>query len=272
MEVTQDEYTTPYLRRSIRAARGVRRRTPKSTVLVARRPYRIPRSLRPSAVKDFSFTYQPFNLALMHGIAGGINFYSDGSIPVPTAPVGIGFGGTNFSFNFSLSQMQTLINGTGAATNGGFTPNVNVSEYTNLFDSYRLCKVEIQMVYNASDQTQTMTTGMPNIMLVNDYDDSQNTGIASLCQYSSFKLLQMQAGRRKTWKMTPRLQSAVETTSGSVLSMTPARGAWIDTLTPNAQYFGVKGAWDCQNFIGATTNVGYVTFYVKVFVQFKNTK
>lgn len=231
---------------------------------------RVPRSLRPNSVKDFSFTYQPFNLTITHGAGGGINFYNQGS--VPTAPVTVA-GGNTFQFNFSLSQMETLINGGGAGAIA-FAQHLNYTEYTALFDAYRIRKVQLQMVYNADSQSQTMVTGLPNIMMANDYDDSLATTTASLTQYPSFKLIQMGSGADncKYWTVKPKTQISVETTTGAVTSISGKEFDWIDCATPNAKYFGVKGIVDTQVTGGALANVGYITFYVKVWVQFKNTR
>lgn len=222
-------------------------------------------------VKDFTFTYQPFNMTITHGTGGGINFYGQGV--VPAAPVTVA-GGNAFSMNFSLSGMQTLINGGGGAANGGGSVNSNYTEYTSLFDSYRIIGIEIKMVYNADSQTQTMTTGLPNIMMVNDFDDSQNTSVASLLQYDSLKITQMGTGRPfKTWNVKPKLQATVQSTGGSVLALTPPAGGWLDTAAYDSQYFGVKGYVDTQVIAsGSLINIGFITFYVKCKVQFKNSR
>lgn len=231
---------------------------------------RFARRFRPYDVKDFTFTYQPFNMTITHGTGGGINFYNQGG--VPSAPTTVA-GGNAFSFNFSLSGMQTLINGGGGASNGGGVNNINYTEYTALFDSYRIIGIEIKMVYNADSQSQTMTTGFPNLMMVNDFDDSNNTTTAALLQYDSLKITQMGTGRPfKTWNVRPRLQATVQTTAGSVLALTPPADGWLDSAAYDAQYFGVKGLVDTQVTGGALTNIGYITFYVKAKVQFKNTR
>lgn len=231
---------------------------------------RVPRPFRAAGIKDFTFTYEPFNMTITHGTGGGINFYNRAS--VPSAPTTVP-GGNNFQFNFSLQSMELNINGStgGALANAG---NLNFADYTALFDSYRIRKVQLQMVYNADSQSQTMTTGLPNLMMVNDYDDSQATTVASLLQYDSWKLVQMGSGANnsKYWTVVPRTQVAVETTAGSVTSISGGSKNWIDCATPNAKYFGVKGLVDTQVTGGALSNVGFVTFYVKVFVQFKNTR
>jgi len=154
--------------------------------------------------------------------------------------------------------------------------NMNSADYTNLFDSYRIIGIDIKMIYSGNDVTASQTVNsLPTMMMVNDYDDSQNTTTASLLQYDSLKTFQMGSGNNNswTWRMRPKLQASIQTTGGAVLSMTPARGAWIDTLTPDAQYFGVKGLVDLQTVLSGTfTPMGFVTFYVKAKVQFKNTK
>lgn len=235
-------------------------------------PRRIPRQFRANGIKDFVFTYQPFNMTMTHGAGSGLNFYAQGVVPSPPATAAAG--ARDFQMNFSLDRIETLIAGGGGAANGGFSPNLNVAEYTALFDCYRIKKIEIQMLYNSNDQVQSITTGLPNIMLAKDYDDSNSTSSATLCQYDNFKVWQMGSAPQNSRTMTiyPKLQSAIETGGGAVLAMHPAKGAWIDTLAPTAKYFGLKGFADIQVTGGALTNIGFITFYVKCYVQFKNTK
>lgn len=253
--------------RSLTRSRRVRGRYGPPPVL------RIARPFRPSGIKDFSFMYQPFNMTIQHGTGGGINFYADQSLPGVVAPFDAA-NGAYFAFAFSLNSIITLINGNtaGNPANSGTSPNVDVLQYVNLFDSYRIRSIELRMVYNASDQTQTMTTGLPNILMVNDYDDRGRTAQPSLLQYDSLRILQMQGGKQQIWRVKPKLQTAVETLGGTTVAMTPPAGAWIDTLSPDAMYYGVKGMVDLQNLTGTLTSTGYITFYVKCNVQFKNTK
>lgn len=233
-------------------------------------PRRAPRFLRPAAVKDFAFTYVPFNMAIGQGTGGGINFYTEGAVPnTPTYPGNA----KDFQFNFSLSSMQTLIAGGGGGALAAAL-NDSVTDYQSLFDSWRINKIRIQMVYNANSQSQQMGQGLPNICLVNDYDDSNSTSMSSLTQYDSFKVIQMGSAGKSSqfWTMKPRTQSTVLTVSGSSLSLMNGGNPWLDTAVPTCQYFGVKGYVDSQQAAAGPIHVGYVTFYVKVWCQMRNTR
>lgn len=233
-------------------------------------PRRVPRPLRPASIKDFTFTYDPFNMAIGQGSAGGLNMYADAGVPaVPTYPGNF----KDFQFNFSLASMQTLIGGGGGGSIA-LTNNASVTDYQSLFDSYRINKVQIQMVYNSNTQAQIIGQGLPNIMLVNDYDDSASAGIATLSQYDSFKVIQMGSGNKSShfWTLVPKTQTSVLTTSGSSMSLMTRGNPWMDTAVPTVQYYGIKGYVDSQQNIVGPVAIGYVTFYVKVWCQMKNSR
>jgi len=261
--------------RSRSNSRSTRRRT-SSRSMVAMRPSRALRQFRPNGIKDFVFTYQPFNLVIAHGTNGGINFYNQGAVN-PSAPAfARASAGLSFSFNYSLSGMATLINGsTAGCQNAGGAGAPNSAEYTALFDSYRIAGIEMKMVYSGNSVTANqINNALPNIMMANDYDDSNLTQTAALSQYDSMRVMQFGSAQSHTWKVRPRLQASVETTGGSILALTPPRGAWLDTAAPDVKYFGVKGIADIQTDLstGTLTPMGFITFYVKAKLQFKNTR
>lgn len=263
--------------RSRSNSRSTRRRT-SSRAMVYNRPTRAIRIFRPSGIKDFVFTYQPFNLVMAHGTGGGINFYGQGAVNPAGTPFVPAAGGPAFSFNFSLDGMATLCNGTaGGVQNGGGSVAPNSAEYSALFDSYRIVGIEMKMVYSGNSVTANqINNALPTLLMVNDYDDSNNTQTAQLSQYDSMRVIQFGSGTSRTWKVRPRLQASVETSGGSILALTPPKGAWLDTAAPSVKYFGVKGMVDLQTPLGTgngtLTPFGYITFYVKAKLQFKNTR
>ncbi len=212
-------------------------------------------------------TAQPFCLALGQGTAAtqGINFYPLNGVPNPVT-----FTNTSiFSLGFNLTGVGTYVNGILVGT----APIVNYGEYTVLFDSYRIRKVQIDMYYNSNSSTLGPGTSLPMISIANDYDDVNSTSLASLSQYDSYR--QIQFGNncnngRQTHSLKPKVQSTVETVAGSTLGLQAAKDPWIDCNTTTALYCGVKGNYDNMNV--QAVSVGLVTFYVKFFVEFKNTR
>lgn len=227
-------------------------------------------------VKDFVITTTPFNLALIEGTAAtsGVQWYGDGQ--VPNAPAS-GTGSNIFSLAFMLTGTQAYVNG---ALQGTFQ-NANYTEYSALFDSFRIKEVEITMVYNSNQSgISTNTSSLPTLWLANDYDDMNATSLASLQQYPSGKPLQFgnssgSNNGKQVWRLRPKTQIYALSAAGTTVAMSGQSSAWYDTNTSTSsslEWFGLKGFHDNQQSTSTATPVGFVTFYVKYFMQFKDTR
>lgn len=253
------------LQRAWRSGRARRQEAARSRALVVYK--RAPSYLRVKGVKAFQMTCQPFALAIGQGTAGtqGINFY--GINAVPSAPVYVN--NPAWALGFTLAGCQNYIN-------GGFigqAANTNYAEYTALFDSYRIRKVEITMVYNSNSSTLGPGTSLPVMSMANDYDDTNYTSLSSLQQYDSYRLVQFgnnSNNGKVIHRVSPKIGTVVETTGGSAIAGTSTNKSWIDCNNSTVLYCGVKGNYDNMNI--GSQNVGFITFYVKYFVEFKNTR
>lgn len=226
----------------------------------------VPRYLRTKGPKAFTMTCQPFVLAFGQGTAAtqGVNFYGINS--VPSAPTYVN--SSRWSLGFTLGGCQNYING-GFVGSAALT---NSAEYTLLFDSYRIRKVEISMFYNSNSSTLGPGTSLPVISMANDYDDVGSTGLESLQQYESYRVVQFGNNSRNglvKHQLKPKVQAVVETTGGTGIAMNPSN-PWLDCNNTTVLYCGVKGNYDNMNI--GSQNVGFITFYVKYFVEFKNTR
>jgi len=244
------------------------RRT-RARVVVTRAPLfsrRVPRYLRTKGSKAFTMTCQPFAMALGAGTGAtqGINFYGLGA--VPTTPTFVN--NPRFSFGFTLGAVNNYINGAFI----GSAANVNYAEYTQLFDSYRIRKVEITMYYNSNSSSLNNTPSLPVISMANDYDDVGSTALESLMQYESYRCVQFgnNSGNGKVvHSLRPKIQASVETTGGSALAMLSSN-QWIDCNNTSVLHCGLKGNYDNMNI--GSASVGFITFYVKYWVEFKNAR
>lgn len=227
-------------------------------------------------IKDFVITTTPFNLALIEGTAAtsGVQWYGDGQ--VPNAPAS-GTGSSIFSLAFMLTGTQAYVNG---ALQGTFQ-NANYTEYSALFDSFRIKEVEITMVYCGNQSgISTNTSSLPVLWLANDYDDMNATSLASLQQYPSGKPLQFgnssgSVNGKQVWRLRPKTQLYALSAAGTTVAMTGTNNAWYDTNTSTSsslEWFGLKGFFDNQQSTAVATPVGFVTFYVKYFMEFKDTR
>lgn len=228
---------------------------------------RVPSYLRVKGTKAFQMTCQPFALAIGQGTAGtqGINFYPLNGVPTTVtytnSPI--------WSLSFTLGGCRTYINGINTYT----APMSNYAEYTNLFDSYRIRKVEITMVYNSNSSALGPGTSLPVMSMANDYDDVASTALPSLQQYDSYRLVQFgnnfNNGQVKH-RVSPKIGTVVEDTAGSAIAGTGSNKTWIDCNNTTVTYCGVKGHYDNMNI--SSVSVGFITFYVKYFVEFKNSR
>jgi len=245
-------------------------RTQRSQVVAGRRVTRfrrgVPRYLRTKGIRAFTMTATPFCMAFGQGTAAsqGLNFYPINGVPAVVTYTNT----TRFSLGFTLGSVQNYLNG-GFVGSSAIT---NYTEYTQLFDSYRIRKVEISMFYNSNSSALGPGTSLPVISIANDYDDVGSTGLESLMQYESYRTIQFGNNTRNglvKHQLKPKVQSLVETTAGTAIAMNPSN-PWLDCNNGTVLYCGVKGNFDNMNIGSAST--GFVTFYVKYFVEFKNTR
>jgi len=230
-------------------------------------PSRVPGYLRVKGTKAFAMTVAPFALALGQGSGGtqGIAFYPIAG--VPAAPTYVNT--QRWGLSFQLGGVIPTLNG---VVGPGFSLT-NYNEYTLLFDSYRIRKVEVTMFYNSNSSTLGPGSSLPVISMANDYDDQSATDLSSLQQYDSYRCIQF--GNNSTGKikhsLMPKCQSSIQTSGGGTgYGFTPSGNPWIDCNNSTVNYFGLKGNYDNMNI--NSVSVGFITFYVKYFVEFKNTR
>lgn len=149
------------------------------------------------------------------------------------------------------------------------------TDFTTLFDAYRIKKVRLTWIYssNSSDQVAPATTSaLPMLGWCIDQDDGAPLGstptsaLAATSQYDSFQLHRLD--RPLTMTVAPKLASSVYA-QGSFSAFTEVpNSAWVDMTYPNAQYYGIKWFIDPA---GNTTNLtlGTVTVIAKYYIEFK---
>jgi len=93
-------------------------------------------------------------------------------------------GGPNLQFNFSGSASEIRVGG--VAT---FGPTlVNSSEFSALFDQWRINSVTMRIDWNTNSATPAETASVPPLLFIApDYDDSGDANVAALLQYPSVR-------------------------------------------------------------------------------------
>lgn len=122
----------------------------------------------------------------------------------------------------------------------------NPADYQNIFDLYRLAKVEYRFLLkrNEEDATTAANQGyFPTVVWVHDWDGGQApTGVNELYQYGSkCKELQFSANNHtsKWYTIKPARQSVVNTT-GATNTIQPQWGGFLNTDDSGVLHYSLK--------------------------------
>lgn len=185
---------------------------------------------------------------------------------VPITP-NTGFAGLNLfdlEMTFSLNQTQFYVGGVLYSN----ASNPGASDFTALYDFYRLDKVEVAIMYGANSFSPGPSTvaQLPILNIVFDPSDSSAISLSSILQYQNLHIVQMGNQRTQngyTVTCAPRPLISAGGTQSAV-EMNP----WINKDTPGVAYYGIKMFYDNAGSTLATS-IGNLTFYVKYHWSFK---
>lgn len=179
-----------------------------------------------------------------------------------------GVGVHRFS-RMATSTTTLVIAGGTSATTGTWTyaldQTAGYSEFTNLFDQYRLERVVVMLklhvnpnAFVATDQTASSSSATPvpgiasvsypSIYLVNDHDDSNSETLATMKQRAKLKRFILMPNKIVKWSVRPSLlvQNYVSAVS---TSYSPKFHTWVDCGYASTPHYGTK--W-CLDYDGAT--------------------
>jgi len=149
---------------------------------------------------------------------------------------------TNFAWSFLLSDLP------------------NYTEFTTLYDQYRIEKIELILISNTSESIPS-SVNLGVMYKVTDYDDATtlSTNLDYL-QYQNCKVLNP-LFHKKSFPLKPRF--AVAAYAGAFTSYANNAG-WLDVASPSVQHYGVKIGFS------ATTVVISYQVLAKFHLSFKN--
>jgi hypothetical protein len=197
----------------------------------------------------------------------------------PTAPTS---GGPSWGFGigmtFTLSEVYVLGSGSGGTSSNYAMPNV--AEFQSLFDSYRIKRVDLRMLWDQTganlDSTGTLgNTSVVYFNICNDDDDGQPPATPTeLLQRPETRLIALGAGNRsliQTHSVYPKVLTSAQSDAGaSQWAVTVPRSTWIDMAASPAHY-GVKMNWDSL-LPTANINLGRILMYVDYYMEFKGVR
>jgi hypothetical protein len=188
----------------------------------------------------------------------------------------LGWNATGFSdlaFSFSLNSVDIFAGGvllTSIAFGG-------LADMSNLFEWWRLKKVEMQIFTSSNNLPQTVAgtvAALPVSNIIFDPNDVAITSLNSALQYASLRTVQIGNGRYAdgftfSAQPTPLLLASSPVADGL---MEPQRSTpYFSTETGAVRHFGVKIINDPGLAAVATNSVSY-TFYVRCHYHMKETR
>jgi len=143
------------------------------------------------------------------------------------------------------------------------------SDFTNLFDQYKITRVDMTFEMDIADGSLNSTTRYPRIVVAPDFNN-QSAPLTEneLLQYEQCKKFQFSAvNRRMTVSLQPKIAATVFRT-GVTSAYQMMSSGWMDVAVPDVPHYGVRYFVTNHN----TSNFGgnNIRVFVKYYLSFKN--
>lgn len=124
-----------------------------------------------------------------------------------------------------------------------------VTEFTALFDQYKIAGVAYRWVINRDVNNNTIKNYPRLIWTIDNDDDATPSALTDIEQYPKMKEFFFSDARQTTrWYYMKPARAAVEWESAVASSYRPQWKGFIDCASPGAAHFGLKyGTEACQN-------------------------
>lgn len=172
-----------------------------------------------------------------------------------------------------IDNTNLLEHKVGDGVNNTFKLSVlpNASEFTTLFDAYRIDKVKLTFIYSSNDAVQgtSATNSLPMIGVVKDYDDATAlTSVGDYEQYETYKLKRID----KPFSVVLRPRIAMSAYQGAFTGYINTSAKWIDANSPDVQHYGLKWFIWKPNPQSTGAKLGQLHIMVKYYLSFKLTR
>jgi hypothetical protein len=178
-----------------------------------------------------------------------------------------GFNGVAFDceLSFSLNSLFVYLGGTLNAT----TANPGASDFTALYDSYRLASVEISFMYsgNSAPLAPAASPQLPILNIIFDPTDTSVISLSSILQYQDLHIVQLGNLRTSNGYVLKCRPTPLITAGGSATAASNFN-PWLNIDTPTVPYFGIKMFYDSSGS-SVSTITGYLNLYVKYNWEFR---
>lgn len=186
---------------------------------------------------------------------------------------GAGTGAYNMEIRFNLSGVDFFINGGAAPWYQYAMPNF--TDFTNLYDNYRIDYIDCTWTFNSNNSSTTSpSTSLPRIFHVEDHDDTTATNMTSILQYDNLKVWQLgiDSGVMHRVRIHPTPLEMVYYSAALTGYQKGSNKKWINTDYPTIPHYGVKMIVDPIFYTAAATDLGYLAFSFKYHITCHSTK
>lgn len=147
----------------------------------------------------------------------------------------------------------------------------NYTEFTNLYDQYKISRIKCKFSYTANSQNVTTSaaiTALPMFLSCIDLNDSTAlTTNADFTQYRSFKMRRFD----KPVSVYFKPQFATAAYSGAFTSYA-AKTGWLDCASPGVKHYGLKFGIDPMFYNAGANVTGRVQCVITYYIKCKNPK
>jgi len=205
------------------------------------------------SIKEYSFTRRTITSPQLNPSVG---FQSSGN-------TGYGLG-----LNFALASCQMQL---GASTLDVLIPSY--TEFSNLFDEWRIDHVSVKLVFsNSVSTTASATTMLPLIFVAHDYNDSSPPGsLIEMLSYQDCKIIQLGCNggmdniRTFSFRPIARGQGIEHGSPSGSVALPPK--TFFKTANYNETYYGLKIWWGPE--INTNAVIGFLDIIFEVSYTFR---
>lgn len=145
----------------------------------------------------------------------------------------------------------------------------NVTDFTSLYEEYKLCGIKRKFVYDRNSAESSATGGIiPNLVTVNDWRDGSDLGSENAAlEYKSFKVSRLDKPVSRYYKPAIAVGEANGGTGNNFIKF----GAWLTTAQTDSPHFGLK--WGITTNANTTViHIGDLKVYTTVYLACRNPK
>lgn len=140
------------------------------------------------------------------------------------------------------------------------------TEFTAMYDMYKICGVKQKFVFNRTHAEVATPAEMPELITVNDFNDlSDLTNEAEALEYATYKASRLDKPRSRYYR--PSINLPTQYTTKGVTS----KSRWLNTSEPSTAHLGLKVGVNVIGTFGATP-LGVLRIYYTYYLAFKGKK